>query len=87
MSMGAWILTAFGMCVVPALIALELQTSHPFAGAIDRILNVAAGILVFGSAVSGVLLATYTGVLMGATAIPAWFLHHRLLPIHFGTAG
>jgi hypothetical protein len=36
---------------------------------------------------SGVLLATYTGVLIGATAIPAWFLHHRLLPIHFGMAG
>ena len=33
------------------------------------------------------LLATYTGVLIGATAIPAWFLHHRLLPVHFGTAG
>jgi hypothetical protein len=26
-------------------------------------------------------------VLIGATAIPAWFLHHKLLPIHFGTAG
>ena len=87
MSMGAWILTAFGMCVVPGLIALELQTFHPFAGAIDQILGVAAGILVFGSAVFGVLLATYTGVLIGATAIPAWFLHHKLLPIHFGTAG
>jgi hypothetical protein len=33
------------------------------------------------------LLATYTGVLIGATAIPAWFLHRTLLPIHFGTAG
>jgi hypothetical protein len=32
-------------------------------------------------------LATYTGVLIGATAIPAWFLHRVLLPIHFGTAG
>ena len=87
MSMGAWILAAFGMCVVPGLIALELHTFHPFAGGIDQILGVAAGILVFGSAVSGVLLATYTGVLIGATAIPAWFLHHNLLPIHFGTAG
>ena len=87
MSMGAWILTAFGMCVVPGLIALELHTFHPFAGGIDQILGVAAGILVFGSAVFGVLLATYTGVLIGATAIPAWFLHHNLLPIHFGTAG
>ena len=75
------------MCVVPGLIALELQTFHSFAGAIDQILIVSAGILIFGSAVSGVLLATYTGVLIGATAIPAWFLHHKLLPIHFGTAG
>ena len=33
------------------------------------------------------LLATYTGVLIGATTIPAWFLHHLLLPIHFGMAG
>src|SRR6267142_2534868 len=87
MSMGAWILAGFGMCVIPGLIALELQTFHPFAGAIDQILGVAAGILMFGSAIFGMLLATYTGVLICATAIPAWFLHHRLLPIHFGTAG
>lgn len=87
MSMGAWILAAFGMCVVPGLIALELQTFHLFTGAIDRILGVAAEILIFGSAMFGALLATYTGVLVGATAIPAWFLHRRLLPIHFGTAG
>jgi hypothetical protein len=87
MSMGAWILAAFGMCVVPGLIALDLHTFQVFAGVIDRILSVAAGIFVFGSAIFGTLLATYTGVLIGATAIPAWFLHHRLLPIHFGTAG
>ena len=37
--------------------------------------------------VFGTFLATYTGVLLGATAIPAWFLHRILLPIHFGTAG
>jgi hypothetical protein len=87
MSMGAWILAAFGMCVVPGLIALELQTFHLFAGALDQILGVAAGILMFASAMFGMLLATYTGVLIGATTIPAWFLHHTLLPIHFGTAG
>jgi len=87
MSMGAWILAGFGMCVVPGLIALELHTFHLFAGAIEQILGVAAEILIFGSAIFGMLLATYTGVLIGATAIPAWFLHHKLLPIHFGTAG
>jgi formate-dependent nitrite reductase membrane component NrfD len=87
MSMGAWVLAAFGMCVVPGLIALELRIFHVFSGAIDQILGVAGGILIFGSAIFGTLLATYTGVLIGATSIPAWFLHHRLLPIHFGTAG
>src|SRR5262249_21812308 len=87
MSMGAWILAAFGMCVVPGLIALELQTLQPFPGAIDQIIGVAPGILIFGSAIFGMLLATYPGVLIGATVIPAWFLHHKLLPIHFGTAG
>ena len=87
MSMGAWILAAFGTCVVPGLIALELGTFHLFARSIEQIPGVAAEILIFGSAIFGMLLATYTGVLIGATAIPAWFLHHRLLPIHFGTAG
>src|ERR1700747_3503518 len=38
MSMGAWILAAFGVCVVPGLIALEVQTFHAFGGAIDYIL-------------------------------------------------
>jgi formate-dependent nitrite reductase membrane component NrfD len=87
MSIGAWILAGFGMCVVPGLIVLELHTFHLFGGAIDEVLHIVAGILIFGSAMFGMLLATYTGVLIGATAIPAWFLHHRLLPIHFGTAG
>jgi formate-dependent nitrite reductase membrane component NrfD len=87
MSMGAWILAAFGMCAVPGLLALELQSFHAFAGALDQILGVAAEILIFGSAIFGMLLATYTGVLIGVTAIPAWFLHHKVLPIHFGAAG
>jgi formate-dependent nitrite reductase membrane component NrfD len=87
MSMGAWILSAFGACAVPGLIALELRAHQVFPGTLDQFLGVAAGILIFGSAIFGTLLATYTGVLIGATAIPAWFLHRTLLPIHFGTAG
>ncbi len=87
MSMGAWILSAFGACVVPGLIALELHVHQIFPGAIDQLLRIAAGSLIFGAAIFGTLLATYTGVLIGATAIPAWFLHRTLLPIHFGTAG
>jgi hypothetical protein len=87
MSMGAWILSAFGACAVPGLIALELHTHQIFPGTLNQLLRVAAGIFIFGSAIFGTLLATYTGVLIGATAIPAWFLHRTLLPIHFGTAG
>jgi formate-dependent nitrite reductase membrane component NrfD len=87
MSMGVWILTGFGACVVPGLIALELHALHVFSGAFDQILRIAAGILIFGSATFGMLLATYTGVLIGATVIPVWFLHRVLLPIHFGIVG
>jgi formate-dependent nitrite reductase membrane component NrfD len=87
MSMGAWILSAFGACVVPGLIALELHAHQTFPGTFDQVLRVAAGIFIFGAGIFGTLLATYTGVLIGATAIPAWFLHRTLLPVHFGTAG
>ena len=87
MSMGAWILSAFGGCVVPGLIAFELHAHHTFPGTLGQFVRLAAGVFIFGSAIFGTLLATYTGVLIGATAIPAWFLHRTLLPIHFGTAG
>ena len=35
---------------------------------------------------TGLVMATYTGVLLGATAIPAWFQNDRLLPVHFGAS-
>jgi hypothetical protein len=87
MSMGAWILTVFGISVAAGWITLELHAHQIFPGTLDQLLRVAAGIFIFASAIFGSLLATYTGVLIGATAIPAWFLHRTLLPIHFGTAG
>jgi hypothetical protein len=39
MSMGAWILTAFGTCAVPGLIALELHTHQIFPGTLDQLLR------------------------------------------------
>jgi len=87
MSMGAWILAAFGACTVPALIALELHVHQVFPGGVDQLLRFAAWLFSLSAAAVGTLLATYTGVLIGATAIPAWFLHRAFLPIHFGTAG
>src|SRR5438067_8645906 len=75
MYMGAWILSACGVCAFPGLITLELHAHQIFPGTLDQLLRLAAVIFIFGSAIFGTLLATYTGVLIGATAIPAWFLH------------
>jgi hypothetical protein len=87
MSVGAWLLVFFGACAVSGSIALELHTHQILSGTLDQLVRIAADLLIFGSAFWGMFLATYTGVLIGATAIPAWFLHRVLLPIHFGTAG
>lgn len=87
MSVGAWIVFMFGSCAVPGLIALEVHAQQIFTGGFDQLLQVVAFLLILGAAFWGMFLATYTGVLLGATAIPAWFLHRTLLPIHFGVAG
>ena len=39
------------------------------------------------SALLGCGMLTYTGVLIGATAIPVWHAHVRTLPIHFAASG
>src|SRR4051812_22136924 len=39
------------------------------------------------SAVLGAAMITYTGVLIGATAVPVWNQSVRLLPIHFAASG
>jgi formate-dependent nitrite reductase membrane component NrfD len=38
------------------------------------------------SAATGLVMATYTGVLIGATTIPIWKKHAATLPIHFGAS-
>jgi hypothetical protein len=81
MSMGVWILLLFSSCAVPAFLLAEFLTSQGAPEGFERALLF---LFMLGTALSGPLLATYTGVLLGATAIPAWFAHHRLLPFHFG---
>ena len=39
------------------------------------------------AALTGLLLASYTGVLLGATANPVWNQNRKLLPAHFLTSG
>ena len=80
MSVGAWTLTAFGAFASAALFADEMQkrTQLPV-----QLIGDASAIL---SAATGLVMATYTGVLIGATAIPVWSNHVSILPIHFGAS-
>ena len=70
MSVGAWTLSAFGASAVGALI---------LPGSLG---DIAAGV----SALAGLGMATYTGVLLGATSIPVWSKHVAVLPLHFGAS-
>jgi len=75
MSVGAWTLTIFGTASSGAVIAEMLG--------FRRIGDASA----FVAALSGLVMSTYTGVLLGATAIPVWAAHAKTLPIHFGASG
>ena len=80
MSVGAWTLTAFSTFAAAAVFAEEMQkrTDLPV-----RIIGDAAAML---SAATGLMMSTYTGVLIGATAIPVWSKHVSVLPILFGVS-
>lgn len=83
MSIGAWILTAFG----------GFSTAAKFAdGVRDRLGNSIPVKLISGMANLGALgfgmpLHNYTGVLIGATAVPVWNRRIESLPRHFGMSG
>jgi formate-dependent nitrite reductase membrane component NrfD len=82
MSVGAWVLALFSSSAAAAVFA-ELVERKLDISSIRIPGNVAEGI----SAALGLPLATYTGVLIGATAIPAWNQNIKTLPIHFGMSG
>jgi hypothetical protein len=79
MSMGTWILSAFGALAGGAA-AADLATLTPrlrgFSGGVAR----GTGL---GAAVVAPALATYTGVLLANTAMPSWHAAHQELPVVF----
>lgn len=83
MSVGAWTLVAFSNAAAASAVV----------DAVDRISGGRVPVRLVGdaaetlAAATGLVLSTYTGVLIGATAIPAWSSHVRILPIHFGASG
>lgn len=84
MSMGAWILVAFSGCIFLALATHELILRGYVISASWIYLRWAGEL---GGAITGLLLASYTGVLIGATAIPVWSQNREILPAHFLTSG
>ena len=71
MSVGAWTLVVFGATSTAAVIV-------PW-----KLLRDALSV---PAAISGLGMATYTGVLLGATANPLWKEHARDLPVHFAAS-
>jgi hypothetical protein len=83
MSLGAWILVAFSNFALLAVFCFELILrgfGNPLLISLLWLGEVSA-------AITGLLLASYTGVLIGATAIPVWSQNRELLPAHFLTSG
>jgi formate-dependent nitrite reductase membrane component NrfD len=80
MSVGAWTVAAFGGAASSAALA-DVVRRHSTLPA--KLAGDVAGVV---SAATGLVMATYTGVLLGATAIPVWKEHVRFLPVHFGAS-
>ncbi len=83
MSVGVWVLTSFGGFATLGVLGAELSARGLTPTFAAIVLQGGA----WGAALAGSVVATYTGVLIGATAVPAWNLHRGTLPIHFGVAG
>jgi len=71
MSVGVWTVVLFGAATTAALFA----PGKPLRDASAAV-----------SALSGLSMTTYTGVLLGATANPVWKAHVHLLPAHFAAS-
>jgi hypothetical protein len=87
MSIGVWTLLVFSGFAGSAFVLAAGWAFLIQAGVPATLLRGMLAALVVGTALSGVILATYTGVLLGATAVPAWSAHYKLLPFHFGIVG
>jgi polysulfide reductase-like protein len=83
MSVGAWTLAAFSSASSAAVFA-DLVRDRIGGRVPVTIVGDAASML---AAATGLVMTTYTGVLIGATTIPVWNRHARLLPIHFAASG
>ncbi len=82
MNMGAWTLTAFSTFSAAAAFASHVRRTLDTVPV--RVVENVSGIL---AGVTGLVMASYTGVLIGGTAIPAWNSNIDTLPPHFAASG
>jgi formate-dependent nitrite reductase membrane component NrfD len=86
MSVGVWTLVAFSTFAAGSVFLYEAFALLADIGLPKELLAALLSVLIFATGLTGGILATYAGVLLGATAIPAWHSHRLLLPVHFGFA-
>ncbi|MGC2475146.1 MAG: hypothetical protein WA485_12485, partial [Candidatus Sulfotelmatobacter sp.] len=83
MSVGVWVLVGFSGGATAANVGDWLEEHSSYAG-LARLMQNAGDVVAL---LFGLPLATYTGVLIGATVIPAWNQNISLLPVHFAASG
>jgi formate-dependent nitrite reductase membrane component NrfD len=76
MNMGVWIIS---LVAPSAMVAALLGNRRGLLGVMGDVSGLASGL-------SGLALATYTGVLVSNTAIPLWQESRHVLPILFGAS-
>jgi hypothetical protein len=81
MSVGAWTLSGFSSAVGLAVICHEVI----LAGHGNGFLLLLGWVAEISAALSGLILASYTSVLLGVTAIPVWSENRKLIPAVFLT--
>lgn len=86
MSVGVWILVAFSAGSSKAWLA-RLLASRTSSAVLRRAAQLLLVPIDAAVVVTGLALSTYTGALIGVTAIPVWARNVRLLPLHFGMSG
>lgn len=83
MSVGVWTLLGFSTAASATAFAGYLQDRHGSSLPLRVLENAGQA----ASMALGLPFSNYTGVLIGATAIPVWNRNASTLPIHFGASG
>lgn len=79
MSVGAWTLAVFSSAAGLAVICEEII----LRGYSNELLLLLRWLAEGAGALTGLVLLSYTSVLLGVSAIPVWSENRRLLPLHF----